>query len=193
MHEFIAQLMSGKHRLLKSLAADSGTSTATAKRWLMYLKNAGVVDGLTLRVETTLPTPPGPIRLWQMAEALKLLKLQPHQAVDLAIFLNCTEIVAGTLLRNLTAVGVVDPSTGMLASELLTPKATAPWVKRITPTQLVTLRILARTGSIKATARERNVTTSTVGCMLKLIYSRMGVHSSTAAAYMIGLLDGANS
>ena len=29
--------------------------------------------------------------------------------------------------------------------------------------------------------------------MLKDTYARMGVHSSTEAAYMIGLLDGANS
>ena len=31
MHNFIAQLMGGEHTRLKSLAADSGVSTATAK------------------------------------------------------------------------------------------------------------------------------------------------------------------
>jgi DNA-binding CsgD family transcriptional regulator len=193
MNNFIAQLMSGKHRLLKTLAHDSGISITTAKVWLKYLESAGVVDGLALRVDTIAGTPLGPKRLWLMAKVLKLLKMHPHDAADLAILVNCTPVAANTLLRNLTAVGVIDPSTGMLASRLLTQKATAPWVNRLTPTQLVTLRILARTGSIKATARERNITESTVSGMLKLIYSRMGVHSSTAAAYMIGLLDGANS
>ncbi len=193
MHNFIAQLMGGTHTRLKSLAADSGVSTATAKTWLKYLKDAGVVDGFTLDIDTTLPTPPGPTRLREMAEALKLLKQMPYRAIDLAFTLRCSESVAGTLLRNLTAVGVVDPSTGMLASRLLVPRATAPWANRLTATQLATLRILARTGSIKATASERNVAMSTVSSMLKTIYAHMGVHSAIAAAYMIGRLDGANS
>jgi DNA-binding NarL/FixJ family response regulator len=58
---------------------------------------------------------------------------------------------------------------------------------------LLTLRILARTGSVKATANERNLSPHTVNSMLKDIYVRMGVHSSTTAAYMLGLLDGATS
>jgi DNA-binding CsgD family transcriptional regulator len=178
---------------MESLAADSGISTSTAKVWLAYFRNAGIAEGFGLKIDALSPTPDTKPRLWQMAETLKLLKMQPLTAGELAHLLNCSESVAGTLLRNLISVGVVDSSTGMLASRLSVHKTTAPWAERLSATQMTTLRILARTGSIKATANERHVSEHTVASMLKDIYVRMGVHSSTTAAYMLGLLDGANA
>lgn len=56
----------------------------------------------------------------------------------------------------------------------------------LTPTELSTLQILARTGNTKSVAAKRGVTQHTVCGVLKNVYRKLSVHSSTEAAYLLG-------
>lgn len=59
----------------------------------------------------------------------------------------------------------------------------------LAPHELETLQIMARKGSMKAVARERGVTVNTVSGNLKNVYRKLGVHTSTEAAYLLGLSE----
>lgn len=56
----------------------------------------------------------------------------------------------------------------------------------LTPVELETLQILARTGNTKSVAARRGVTQHTVCGVLKNVYRKLSVHSSTEAAYLLG-------
>ncbi len=183
MHNFIAQLMRGPCSVL-ALAHAGNVSMLTAKIWLKYFCSAGIAEclseGFRLRVDHDSFTPTGPVKLHLMAQALKQ---RQHPALD------------QPLLRDLEAAGVLvlNGDCYVLATVPAVRPVGPEWVKRLTATQLATLRILARTGNIKSTAKERNVSEHAIISMLKDTYARMGVHSSTTAAYMLGLLDGAST
>jgi DNA-binding CsgD family transcriptional regulator len=185
MNHLIAYLMSGPLSVVQ-LASLCSVSQTTIKAWLKYLISAGIAEcsstGFRLRVDPESFTPEGPRRLVELALALKHLKYRP-----------AGDFISPVLVTNLMAAGVIDPDTKMLATKIAPRPKQPPWAERLTPVQMETLRILARTGSTKAVAIERNLSPHSINSMLKDIYIRMGVHSSTTAAYMIGLLDGAST
>jgi len=59
----------------------------------------------------------------------------------------------------------------------------------LAPHELETLQIMARKGSMKAVSNQRGVTVHSVSSTLKRIYIKLGVHTSTEAAYLLGLSE----
>jgi len=62
-------------------------------------------------------------------------------------------------------------------------------IHTLTPAELETLQIMARKGSMKAVARERGIAMCTVANTLQNVYRKLSVHSSTEAAYLLGLSE----